>query len=35
MYYILDNCDVNNKDQKFIIENKLNTMRDDENNCLT
>jgi len=33
--YILSDCDNNNKNQKFIIEDNLNTMRDNNNNCLT
>jgi hypothetical protein len=32
---ILNNCDDNDKNQKFIIENKLQTLRNDKNNCLT
>lgn len=34
-YLILSDCDANNKSQNFIIENKLNTLRNDSNNCLT
>lgn len=34
-YLILSDCDTNNKNQNFIIENKLNTLRNNSNNCLT
>jgi hypothetical protein len=35
IYYILTNCDPNIEDQKFIVENELNTLRDNKNNCMT
>lgn len=35
IYYILNKCDPGSDKQKFIIEDKLNTLRNSKNNCLT
>lgn len=35
MYYILNKCNPGSDKQKFIVEDKLNTLRNSENNCLT